>query len=90
MTGGPAAVRYFEYDHSRSHLVAQRILGANWRGWLVTDFYAAYNLMPGRHQRCWVHLLRDLHDLKEQPAANPAVLQWVTAVRQLYEDATPG
>ena len=57
VTGGPAAVRYFEYDHSRSHLVAQRILSADWRGWLVTDFYAAYNLIPGRHQRCWSHLL---------------------------------
>ena len=66
-----AAVRYFEYDHSRSHLVAQRILGAQWRGWLVTDFYAAYNLIPGRHQRCWVHLLRDLHDLKQEQMANP-------------------
>ena len=87
MTAGPAAVRYFEYDHSRSHLVAQRILGAKWRGWLVTDFYAAYNLIPGRHQRCWVHLLRDLHDLKQEQAANPEVVQWVTDVRKLYDDA---
>jgi len=87
VTGGPAAVRYFEYDRSRSHLVAQRILGANFRGWLVTDFYAAYNLIPGRHQRCWVHLLRDLHALKEQHATNPAVLPWATAVHQLYLDA---
>ena len=87
VTGGPTAVRYFEYDRSRSHLVAQRILGPNFRGWLVTDFYAAYNLIPGRHQRCWVHLLRDLHALKERQADDPAVLHWATAVRQLYEDA---
>jgi transposase len=87
VTAGAAAVRYFEYDHSRSHLVAQRILGAKWRGWLVTDFYAAYNLIPGRHQRCWVHLLRDLHDLKQAPAANPEVVQWVTDVRKLYDAA---
>jgi transposase len=87
VTAGPAAVRYFEYDHSRNHLVAQRILGAKWRGWLVTDFYAAYNLIPGRHQRCWVHLLRDLHDLKQTHTANPEVLAWVTAVRTLYDEA---
>ena len=87
VTAGAAAVRYFEYDHSRSHLVAQRILGAKWRGWLVTDFYAAYNLIPGRHQRCWVHLLRDLHDLKQEQAANPEVVQWVTDVRKLYDAA---
>jgi transposase len=87
VTGGPTAVRYFEYDASRSHLVAQRILGAAWRGWLVTDFYAAYNLLPGRHQRCWVHLLRDLHALKETCAAHPEVLAWATAVRKLYDQA---
>jgi transposase len=87
VTAGAAAVRYFEYDHSRSHLVAQRILGAKWRGWLVTDFYAAYNLIPGRHQRCWVHLLRDLHDLKQEQMANPEVMQWVTDVRKLYDAA---
>jgi transposase len=87
VTAGPTAVRYFEYDHRRNHFVAQRILGADWRGWLVTDFYAAYNLIPGRHQRCWVHLLRDLHDLNQAHAANPEVLTWVLAVRQLYDDA---
>ena len=87
VTAGPAAVRYFEYDHSRSHLVAQRILGADWRGWLVTDFYAAYNLIPGRHQRCWSHLLRDLHDLKQAQAAHAEVVQWVTDVRKLYDEA---
>ena len=87
VTAGAQAVRYFEYDHSRSHLVAQRILGAQWRGWLVTDFYAAYNLIPGRHQRCWVHLLRDLHELKQEQAANPEVVQWITDVRKLYDAA---
>jgi transposase len=87
VTAGPAAVRYFEFAHSRSHLIAQRILGADWRGWLVTDFYAAYNLIPGRHQRCWVHLLRDLHDLKQAQATNADVVQWVTDVCKLYDAA---
>ena len=87
VTAGPAAVRYYEYDPGRSHRVPQRVLGADWRGCLVTDFYAAYNLIPGRHQRCWVHLLRDLHALKEAHAETAAVLTWPAAVRQLYDDA---
>lgn len=87
VTDGPNAVRYFEFDRSRSHRVAQRILGADWRGWLVTDFYAAYNLIPGRHQRCWSHLLGDLHDLKEAQEANSEVVQWVAEIRQLYDTA---
>jgi len=87
VTDGPQAVRYFEFDRSRSHRVARRILGANFLGWLVTDFYAAYNLIPGRHQRCWVHLLRDLHALKEAHPAHAEVLQWAAGVRELYTSA---
>lgn len=87
VTAGPAAVRYYEYDPGRSHFVPQRVLGPDWRGCLVTDFYAAYNLIPGRHQRCWVHLLRDLHALKEAHAESAEVLAWAAAVRQLYDDA---
>ena len=30
-------------------------------GVLVSDFYAAYNHYPGLKQRCWAHLLRDIH-----------------------------
>lgn len=84
---GPAAVRYYEYAASRGHQVPLRLLGEHFRGVLVSDFYAAYNLIPGLHQRCWVHLLRDLHELKEEQAARADVLQWVQQVRQVYADA---
>ena len=32
-------------------------------GVLVSDFYAAYHHYDGPQQRCWAHLLRDIHDL---------------------------
>ena len=83
----PAAVRYFEHDPSRGHQVPLRILGENFDGCLVTDFYAAYNLIPGQHQRCWTHLLRDLHKLKEDNAESTEVMEWAMAVRKLYDDA---
>lgn len=86
VSAGPEAVRYYEYSPSRSHVVAQRLLGEHFRGVLVSDFYAAYNLIPGYHQRCWVHLLRDLHALKEEHPARDDVLDWAQAVRQLYDD----
>jgi len=87
VTPGPEAVRYYEYARSRSHQVILRLLDDRFRGVLVSDFYAAYNLVPGRHQRCWVHLLRDLHALKEAHADEPPVLDWAQAVRQLYDEA---
>jgi transposase len=86
-TGGIEPVRYYEYDRSRSQAVAQRLLGAQFTGVLSSDFYGGYNRYLGPHQRCWVHLLRDLHELKEEHAQQAAVLEWAAKVRRLYEDA---
>jgi len=83
-TPGPDAVRYYEYDRSRASTVATRLIGKHYRGHLVTDFYAAYNALPGPHQRCWVHLLRDLHTLREAQGGDVRVRQWATQVDAVY------
>jgi transposase len=87
---GPEAVRYFERDRSRAGRVVRRMLGLRFRGILSSDFYAAYNEYKGPHQRCWVHLLRALHQLKEEHAGNERVLQWAQDVRTLYDEAQEG
>lgn len=86
-TAGDEAVRYYEYDHSRGQAVVKRILDDKFHGHLVSDFYAGYNDYAGGHQRCWVHLLRDLHDLKEKHPEDAAVVEWAQAVRKLYDEA---
>jgi len=83
----PEGERYYEYDRSRGGAVAKRILGSDFKGTLVTDFYAAYNDFAGEHQRCWAHLLRDLHSLKEEHKANEEVLWWAGQLRKLYNAA---
>ncbi len=40
------------------------VLGTEFAGVLVSDFYAAYHRYDGPKQRCWAHLLRDIHDLR--------------------------
>lgn len=80
-------MRYYEYDHSRGQAVVKRILGGEFDGHLVSDFYCGYNGYAGKHQRCWVHLLRDLHALKEAQADDPVVVAWAQDVRALYDDA---
>ena len=80
-------VRYYEYHHSRGHEVVEALLGEDFQGVLGSDFYAAYNIHQGLHQRCWVHFLRDGHDLKEQYADDPAVREWFRQVKALYEQA---
>jgi transposase len=86
-TPGEEAVRYYEYDGSRSQQVVQRILGGQFAGHLVSDFYGSYNVYAGKHQRCWVHLLRDLHKLKEQHPQDTTTLEWAHSVRALYDEA---
>jgi hypothetical protein len=90
-TGGALPVRYYQRDKSRGQAVLERLLGLSAEkrptACLVSDFYAGYNDYAGPQQRCWVHLLRDLHLLKEEQGDQPAVLLWGRSVRALYDDA---
>jgi transposase len=59
-------------------------------GVLVSDFYAAYDHYPGPQQKCWVHLLRHIHELVRQHPADLAVVAWAAAVRAVYAQALTG
>jgi transposase len=80
-------VRYFHRDRSRGHQVPESVLGEAFPGILVSDFYGGYNYHLGLHQRCWVHFLRNLHDLKAAHEGDAEVAAWVGEVVQVYEDA---
>jgi transposase len=83
--GTPTGERYFEYHHSRAGAVINTLLGEDFQGVLGSDFYAAYNDTPGgQHQRCWAHLLRDLHGLKADHADSLEVVVWAKAVKDVY------
>lgn len=86
-TPGEDAVRHYEYDHSRGQAVLKRILEGKFKGHLVSDFYCGYNDYAGKKQRCWVHLLRDLHSLKDNHPQQAEVQAWAQAVRACYDDA---
>lgn len=55
--------KYFLYGRRRDSSQVTEVLGNEFNGVLVTDFYAAYNAYDGSHQKCWAHLLRDIKDL---------------------------
>jgi transposase len=81
------SIRYYEYHHSRGGEVVKALIGKDFEGVLGSDFYAAYNLHQGLHQRCWVHYLRDVHDLKEKYPHNEQLLSWATSVKAIYDEA---
>ena len=78
--------RYF-LRRGRNKEVVDEALGDSFDGVLVSDFYAAYHHYPGLKQRCWVHLLRDIHDLKALYPQDQKLAQWTGAIHQIYTGA---
>ena len=83
-------VRYFLRRGSRGSKVVAEVLGDEFDGVLVSDFYGAYNVHQGLHQRCWTHLLRDIHQLKEKYPQHQGLAQWAQQVREVYDHAQAG
>jgi hypothetical protein len=80
-------VRYFQYRKTRSGTVPEEVLGEEFGGIVSCDCYAGYNRLLADKQRCWAHLLRDLHALKESHPDQPEVGAWVQTIQSLYEAA---
>lgn len=83
-------VHFLLYRKSRGAKVVEEIVGKDseqFNGVLTTDFYAAYNTYAGFHQRCWVHLERDIHELKEKYRKHPPLNTWAKQVKTIYEAA---
>jgi transposase len=78
--------RYF-VRAGRNKEVVDAVLGSTFTGVLVTDFYAAYDHYDGPHQRCWAHLLRDIHVLGERHPADAGLRTWADQVQAIYERA---
>ena len=78
--------RYFVRAR-RNKEVVDEVLGPSFTGVLVTDFYAAYDHYDGPHQRCWAHLLRDIHALGERHPAAAGLRAWAEQVHAIYERA---
>ncbi len=81
------SIRYYEYHHSRAGEVVKSLIGDDFGGVLGSDFYAGYNIHQGWHQRCWVHFLRDVHELKEKYPHNEELFTWAASVKAIYDAA---
>ena len=78
--------RYF-LRRGRHKGVVDEVLDESFSGVLVSDFYAAYHHYPGLKQRCWAHLLRDIHDLKVLYPEDAKLARWAAAIHKLYAEA---
>lgn len=83
-------VHFLLYRKTRSSQVVKEVFGEdgeNFEGVLVTDFYYSYNSYLGEHQRCLVHLFRDISELKKQHSKHPPLNKWAKGVKAIYHEA---
>jgi hypothetical protein len=85
-TASTPTERLFRHG-SREGTMVEAILGDGSAAVLCCDGYAAYHHYPGRKQRCWAHLVRDLHDLTAAHPADRRLHRWAARVKRLYADA---
>jgi len=78
--------RYYT-SGSRQKGMVDAVLGPDFSGVLVSDFYAAYDHYAGLQQKCWAHLLRDIAALSRQWPADERLAVWATGVHAVYQRA---
>jgi transposase len=71
----------------RTKAVVDEVLGEAFSGVLVSDFYAAYHHYPGLKQRCWAHLLREIHELRVLYPQERGLARWAAQVHRVYTRA---
>lgn len=72
---------------SRSKKVVIEILGDDYDGVTVQDFYPSYDKAPGIKQKCWSHLITDARDLAEKKKPPPDAKEFLEELQQIYKDA---
>ena len=55
-------VALYVVSRSRGSKVPQALLGAEFDGVAISDFFSAYSPLDVEKAKCWAHLLRDSHD----------------------------
>lgn len=82
-----SALAYYHIDRSRGQKVVSLILGENFSGVLVSDFYSAYNLICSLKQKCWVHVLRDIKKIEEEFSKDTEALLFARKLKQRIKQA---
>jgi hypothetical protein len=75
---------FYSIEKSRGQDVVRNILGKTFDGVLISDFYGSYNEIDSAKQRCWVHLLRELRELKEKYKGNREIVTFSRRIKLFF------
>lgn len=70
---------------TRGAAVPRAMLGENFEGTVIADFYSAYNALPGKAQKCLVHFFRELKACAAR--GSPAFLVFRDRVTKILKQA---
>jgi len=76
------SIVFYHPDYHRSSKVIEGILGPDFDGVVICDFYVAYNCLE-KTQRCFVHLLKDISKEREVLGGSKLLERLDRAVRDL-------
>ena len=77
---------YYHVDRSRARKVLKGLLGSEFDGTLISDFFSVYLKLPYRMQKCLVHLLREFHECA-QTDRTAEFAQAYKKIKKLIKDA---
>lgn len=77
---------YYHVDCSRARKVLKELLGSEFDGTLISDFFSVYLNLPYRMQKCLVHLLRDFHECAKTDRTQEFAVAY-RKIKRLIKDA---
>jgi len=78
-------VSFYTIEDSRGQKVVEEVLGKRFGGVLTTDFYGAYNAIACQKQKCWPHLLRDLHEVSVKYPRNREIQVYLGRMKTFFK-----
>jgi len=80
-------VTLYVISRSRGSKVPKALLGPDFQGVVVSDFFSAYSPLAVEKAKCWAHLLRDSHALTTgKPPPDPERVRFHDHLHQLFLD----
>jgi len=78
-------VALYLISRSRGSKVPKALLGQDFQGVAISDFFSAYSPLEVEKAKCWAHLLRDSHDLtKGKPPPDSERVRFHQQLHQLF------
>ena len=74
----------YQIRKGRGRKEAREVLGDDYQGTQVSDFLSAYDKTGRKRQRCWVHLFREIRNIRDPTPVERAVSR---EVKRIYADA---